>query len=143
MHYTNYQYLRNSMMVYVIVCYNFSVKYFVILDDGRYYPQGYSKLYQPDYEKFVPDISYCLSLCSFNQSCAAMSYNESTSTCSMSGVPHFLNISGVKHAAYWKLAHPDGFIVTHGKLCIICICFKINTTFYCHQLMYSGFFYSA
>ena len=49
-----------------------------------------------------------------------MSYNESTSACSMSGVPHFLNISGVKPAAYWKVAHPHGFHLTQGKLCIIC-----------------------
>ena len=94
-----------------------NVSYF--LDNGRYHPQGYSKLYQPDYERPVPDISYCLSLCSFNQSCAGMSYNESTSTCSMSGVPHFLNISGFEPAAYWKVAHPDGFNLTQGKLSVI------------------------
>ena len=43
-----------------------------------------------------------------------MSYNESTSTCYMSGKPHFLNISGIEPAAYWKMAHPDGFKLTEG-----------------------------
>ena len=85
-----------------------------ILDNGRYHPQGYSDLDEPDYEKSVPNLSFCLSLCSINQSCAAMSYNESTSTCYMSGVPHFLNISGVEPTAYSKMAHPDGFNLTHG-----------------------------
>ena len=86
-----------------------------ILDNGRYHPQGYSDLDEPDYEKSVPNLSFCLSLCSINQSCAAMSYNESTSTCYMSGVPHFLNISGVEPAAYWKIAHPHGFKLTEGQ----------------------------
>ena len=87
----------------------------IFLDNGRYHPQGYSALHKPDYEKSVPNLSFCLSLCSINQSCAAMSYNESTSTCYMSGVPHFLNISGVEPTAYWKMAHPDGFNLTHGE----------------------------
>ena len=99
-----------------------NVSYF--LDNGRYHPQGYSKLYQPDYEESVTDISFCLSLCSVNQSCAAMSYNESTSICSMSGLPHFLNISGAEPTAYWKVAHPDDFNLIHGNLSIICIFFR-------------------
>ena len=88
----------------------------IFLDNGGYHPQGYSKLYQPDYEKSVPDISFCLSLCSVNQSCAGMSYNESISTCYMSGTPHFLNISGAKPAADRKLSHSSGFILTQGEL---------------------------
>ena len=54
-----------------------------------------------------------------------MSYNESTSICSMSGVPHFLDISGAEPTAYWKVAHPDGFNLTHGNLNAI-DCFSLH-----------------
>ena len=57
-------------------------------------------LLNPDYWKSVHKISDCLSLCSFNQTCAAMSYDERTSTCYMSGFPTFLNIIGERPKAF-------------------------------------------
>ena len=109
------QWLCISYKVHICIACDPLMLIFILLDDGSYHPQGYSALHNPDYEKSVPNLSSCLSLCSVNQSCAAMSYNESTSTCYMSGVPHFLNISGIKPAAYWKKAHPDGYNLTEGR----------------------------
>ena len=80
-----------------------------ILDNGRYSPEGYSMLLNPDYWKSVHKISDCLSLCSFNQTCAAMSYDKRTSTCYMSGTPKFLNMPGVEPTAFLKEAHSSDF----------------------------------
>ena len=62
-------------------------------------------LLNPDYWKFVHKISDCLSLCSFNQTCAAMSYDKRTSTCYMSGAPKFLDIREVEPKSFLKEAH--------------------------------------
>ena len=64
-------------------------------------------LLNPDYWKLVPKLSDCLSLCSFNQTCAAMSYDGVASTCYMSGKPNFLNISEMEPKAFLKQAHAE------------------------------------
>ena len=74
----------------------------------------YTKLQKPDYQKHVPNLSYCLSLCSVNQTCAAAFYNESTSVCHMSGVSAFIYIYGKERKAFRKLAHAESFSLIEG-----------------------------
>ena len=75
-------------------------------------------LLNPDYRKFVPKLSDCLSLCSFNQTCAAMSYDGVASTCYMSGKPSFLNISEMEPKAFLKQAHAEKLTVSQCSLAI-------------------------
>ena len=79
------------------------------VDNGRYHPDGYSRLAEHDYERSVPMLSYCLSLCSINQTCAGMYYDETKSMCYMSGKSWFLNIPGEEHKAFMKAAHDKTF----------------------------------
>ena len=86
----------------------------IFLDDGSYHHEIYTKLQKPDYQKHVPNLSYCLSLCSVNQTCAAAFYNESTSVCYMSGVSAFINIHGKERKAFRKSAHTESFSLIEG-----------------------------
>ena len=74
----------------------------------------YTSLQKPDYQKYVPNQSYCLSLCSINQTCAAVLYNESTSVCHMSGVSAFINNHVTEKRAFMKSAHTDSFSLIEG-----------------------------
>ena len=76
-----------------------------VSDNGRYQPEGYAALLNPDYLKSVYQLSDCLSLCSFNQTCSAMSYDGFTSTCQMSAKPTLLNISSLKAKTFLKEEH--------------------------------------
>ena len=92
----------------LFVCQLYSYTYCVppcVVDESGYSAENYSMLSSPDYRKPVHMLSDCLSLCSINQSCAAMSYDAFTSTCYMSGMPTFLNITGVEPTARMKKAH--------------------------------------
>ena len=77
------------------------------VDNGRYHPDGYYTLAVYDYVKSVPKLSDCLSLCSFNQSCAAMSYNDTALTCYMSGKSWFISKPEEKLNAFMKAAHSE------------------------------------
>ena len=90
------------------------LSYTIILDDGRYHHEMYTKLQKPDYQKPVPNRSYCLSLCSINQTCAAVLYNESTSVCHMSGVSAFINNHVTEKKAFMKSAHVESFSLIEG-----------------------------
>ena len=62
-------------------------------------------LLNSDFHKKVNKYSDCLSLCSFNKTCAAMYFDVITSTCHFSGNPTFLNVSGVEPKAFVKGSH--------------------------------------
>ena len=84
---------------------------FIILDDGRFSLVTYTALTVYDYYKVVQELSYCLSLCSINTTCAAVQYDRNTTICYFSSRPFFLNFSHLESAAYHKRAHVDGLSV--------------------------------
>ena len=87
-----------------------------MIDNGRYHPDGYSRLAEHDYERSVSMLSYCLSLCSMNQTCAGMYYDETKSMCYMSGKSWFINIPGEEHKAFMKAAHDETFAGLYSSL---------------------------
>ena len=85
-------------------------RYNFFLDDGSYHEAKYSGIVKADKTRKVTKYSHCLSFCSVNQSCAAVLYEHSTTTCYMSHQPHvFYNydidgqVAFVKNANYNKL----------------------------------------
>ena len=61
-------------------------------------------------------LSYCLSLCSINQTCAGIYYDETKSMCYISEKNLFINIPREEHKAYMKAAHGKSFVGLYSSL---------------------------
>ena len=66
-------------------------------------------LVNSDYQTIIHEHSDCLSLCSSNQTCAAMYYDEFTSTCHISEIPTFLDVYGITPKAFLKKDYATNF----------------------------------
>ena len=82
------------------------------LDNRKFLDEEYTRLLKPDYQVLVPKLTFCHLLCAVNRTCAAVSYDEDTDVCSMSGEPKVENIAGVPSNALVKMSFATDLNVT-------------------------------
>jgi len=63
---------------------------FLISEERSFLNQTFSDVFTHYQERITSSHEFCLSLCSFNQSCVAVSYDKNASTCFLSDKPEVI-----------------------------------------------------